>query len=122
MMAGKACNDRRLSDGKQATLHYRSGEIIIRVAPDPVFSRLDRTNQRMSGFAVMACSVLVFRGIAAAYVSAGKTHAQMYPRVAGFHAVFTNAFFCFEDFGLVDMRAFLCHGRSFLSVVSRFAF
>jgi hypothetical protein len=82
---------------------------LIDVAPYPRFTGLDRTHQRVMLPVEMLGRVLVLRRIAASYVSAGEAHAKVYPRIAGFHTVFTDVFACFLDLDLVQVRAFICH-------------
>jgi hypothetical protein len=53
--------------------------------------------------------VLVFRGIAAADVSAFEAHPQMNPRVPGFYAIFANALVGLGKFDLIEVRAFPRH-------------
>jgi hypothetical protein len=60
----------------------------IDVAPAPLFAGFDGAHDWMPGLVEMFGGVFIFRGVAAAYVSADQTHAEVDPTVAGFEALF----------------------------------
>jgi hypothetical protein len=64
----------------------------VGVAPDPIFTRLDRADERMVCAAEMLGSVFVFRRIAATDVRALKAEPQMDPSISRLDAVFTYVF------------------------------
>jgi hypothetical protein len=84
---------------------YLTGHQFVHVAPDPLFSRLDGTHQRMPRGMKVSRGVLVLGGIAAAHVPAFQAHAQVDPGVAGLHAVFTNVLVGSGDADLVEVSA-----------------
>lgn len=56
-----------------------SGQIgTVRIAPQPLFARFDRTDQRMAGLREVAASVFGRRAVAARNRAAGETHAEMH--------------------------------------------
>jgi hypothetical protein len=93
----------------------------IHIAPSPSFTRLEGLHHRMLGFVEVLCRMLVFRGVAAAYVSALETKAQMNPRVAGLQALFATLRrlrLYFVD--VIEMRAG-CHAHYFTPIAERIA-
>ena len=52
---------------------------LIDVAPDPVFARLQRLNQGMSGLVEMLGRVLARRSVAASHMPADQADAQVHP-------------------------------------------
>ena len=63
--------------------------LFINIAPAPVFTRLERLDDRMFRRMEVFRGVLVLRRIAAADVAAGHAEPQVDPRVANLQAVFT---------------------------------
>jgi len=57
----------------------------------------------------MLGSVLVFRGVAATNVAAGKTKAKVDPRVARFEAFFAAVGLRFDALDLIEVRAGIGH-------------
>ena len=51
---------------------------LIDVAPTPMLPRFNGAHQWMAGRMKVFCSVIVLCGVAASYVSANKTHPQVY--------------------------------------------
>jgi hypothetical protein len=88
---------------------YRARDHVIDVAPDPVFSRLDRPHHGMAGVLKVFGGVFVLRRIAAAYVSAGHAHAQVNPGVTKLDALFADMCARARDLNLIQVLAFLCH-------------
>jgi hypothetical protein len=82
---------------------------LVNITPDPGLSRLDRAHERVLGLVEMLGGVFILRRIAARDVAAEQAHAQMNPRVARLNAVFTNVFFGFAKFDLVEVGTFLWH-------------
>jgi hypothetical protein len=71
----------------------RSGEVkfeLVDVAPSPVFTGFKRSHDGVIGGVKVLGGVLIFRGVTAADVSAGKTHAQMNPAITTFKTLFTS--------------------------------
>ena len=63
----------------------------------------------MAGVLEMFCGVLVFGGVAAAYVSAREAHAKLDPAVARLEAFFASVRTRLHFPDLVHMRAFCSH-------------
>jgi hypothetical protein len=74
----------------QFTAFYFAGRKIVFVAPDPEFSGLNGTDQRMAAVMEVLRGVLVFGIITAAYMTAFEAESQMYPGVASRNALFAN--------------------------------
>src|SRR5215472_12606521 len=55
---------------------------LVDVTPSPVLPRLERSNNGVMGPSEVLCRVFVFRGVAAADVTASQAESQMDPRVA----------------------------------------
>jgi hypothetical protein len=87
----------------------RARNYFVDVAPDPVFSGLDRPDHRMPALMKMFGGMFILRRIAAAHLPAHHTHAQVNPGVADLHAFFADVLVCGCDFDLIQMFAFLCH-------------
>jgi hypothetical protein len=87
--------------GDRARNHF------VDIAPDPVFSGLDRTDQGMAALVKMLGGVFILRRIAATDVPAYHAHAQMDPGVAHFHALFTDVSVSGRELDLIQMLAFL---------------
>lgn len=68
----------------------RREESVVRVAPNPPLSRLDRADQRVTCTLDMLVHVLVLGGIAAAHVTADQAHAQVGPAVAQVNAILAH--------------------------------
>src|SRR5260370_21984929 len=83
---------------------------VVRIAPHPVFARLDGAHQRMTRAAKMFRRVFVFRGIATAHVAALQAEAQMHPRIPCFHAILATVFVGACEFNLIEMAASFRHG------------
>jgi hypothetical protein len=64
-------------------------ESLVYVAPAPIFARLKRLHDGMFRLVEMLCGMFVFRGIAAAHVTAAKTLPQMDPGIAHLQAFLT---------------------------------
>jgi hypothetical protein len=89
-----------------------SGHGFVYVAPHPRLARLNRAHQRMLDGMKMLGSVLVLGGIATSDMPANHAHAQVDPRIARLHAVFTDMLVGFLDFDLIQMSALVRHGSS----------
>jgi hypothetical protein len=61
---------------------------LVNIAPAPIFSGLERLDDRVLGFMKVLGGVLVFGRIAAADVAAFQTQAQVHPGVSHFEAFF----------------------------------
>ena len=68
----------------------RREESVVRVAPDPPLTRFDRADQRVICTLDVLVHVLIFRGIAAAYITADQAHAQVGPAVAQVNAILAH--------------------------------
>jgi hypothetical protein len=86
---------------------HRARNHFVNVAPDPVFSGLDRANHGMAGVVKVFGGVFILRRIAATHTPARHAHAQVNPGVADFHALFTDVFVGGCDLDLIQMLAFL---------------
>jgi hypothetical protein len=84
-----------------------AGHDLVYVAPDPVFSGLDRTHDRVRSVVEVFGGMLVLRGIAATDVAAHHAHAEMNPGVAHLYALFANMRVGVGEFDLIQMVAFL---------------
>jgi hypothetical protein len=82
----------------------------IHVAPNPIFSGLDRPHHGMFTGVKMLRGMFVLRRIAAAHVAAGYAQPQVDPGVTKFYALFADADIGVGDFDLIQVFAFLCHG------------
>jgi len=65
----------------EALFEFEHG--FVNVAPAPAFTRFDGLHNRVACGMEMLCCVLSGRSIAATYVTAYKTHAQMHPTTTG---------------------------------------
>jgi hypothetical protein len=89
--------------------HKFAGFDLVHITPNPAFSRLDGTNQRVLRFVEMFGGMLVLGRIAAAYVPTNETQAQVNPRIAGLNTLLTHVFIRFSYLDLVKMRTFFRH-------------
>src|SRR5690348_845187 len=96
---------RLVCDLLKAPRPYFAGLDFVHIAPDPRFSRFDRTNERVFGVAKMLCRVLVLGRIAAAHVAAFEAQPQMHPCVMHLHALFANVLVGTREFDLIEMFA-----------------
>ena len=78
---------------------------LVDIAPAPVFTGLEGLDKGMAGRMKMSGSVLVFRRVAAAYVSAGKAEPQVDPLVSGFHTIFADVLVGCGDTNLIFVLA-----------------
>jgi hypothetical protein len=89
-----------------------AGDHFVDVAPDPVFSGLDRADDRVVAAVEVFGGVLILGRVAAAYLPARHAHSQVNPGVAEFDALFADVFVGGGDFDLIEMFAFLRHFSS----------
>ncbi len=82
---------------------------LIDVAPAPVFTRLERLNNRVVGCVEMLGSMLILRGVATADMATDKALTQMYPCVSDFQAVLAAICARCDLSDLVEMCTLLCH-------------
>lgn len=89
-------------------MSHAIGQIVcdlVHIAPAPVLAGFNGPDHwMMQGMEVLS-GVLIFGRIAATDMAAGETDSQMYPSVAGFHAIFTNMAGRLEITGLLEMTA-----------------
>jgi hypothetical protein len=88
---------------------YFAGNHFVNVAPDPLFSGLNRSHHGMAGVMEMFGGMFVLRRITAAHVPADHAHPQVNPGVSKFDALFTDVSVCGRNFDPIQMLAFLCH-------------
>jgi hypothetical protein len=95
----------RLAGGfDQFAAFYFAGRQIVLVTPDPGFSGLDGTDEWMAGVMKVFRGVLVFRIVAAAYVTAFEAQSEVYPGVASLNTLFTNVSARAGDSDLIQVR------------------
>jgi hypothetical protein len=98
----KTCSD-LIEFGRGSVLlgHWKDFKLFhkefVGVAPHPVFTRFEGTNDGVLGVAIVGGGMFVFGGVATSDVSAGKAEAQVNPRVAHFKA-FLATFTAGSDF------------------------
>jgi hypothetical protein len=81
----------RLTGGlDQFAALYFAGRKIVLVTPDPGFTGLNGPYKWMAGVMKVFRGVLIFRIIAAAYVSTFEAEPEMYPGVASPNALLTD--------------------------------
>lgn len=95
-------------DGLVSDLEF-AGFNLVDITPYPRLTWFDRTNQGMLHLLEMLRRMLVFRRVAAAYVSADKTQSQVNPSVSHFHALFADVRFGCFNFDLIEVRASVVH-------------
>jgi hypothetical protein len=81
----------------------------VHVTPNPRFSRLNGTDERVLCLVKMFGGVLVLGRVAAAHMSADEAQAQMHPGVAHFDALFAHVRIRLFDLDLVQVSAFRQH-------------
>ena len=86
----------------------------IDIAPAPLFVRLDRTHDRMSSCVKVLCRMFIPGIIAARYMSAYQTHAQMHPGIAHIDTFLTDVSCRLQKFDLIEMAAFFRVHRLFV--------
>jgi len=87
----------------------------VDVAPAPILSGLEGSDEGVLGGVEMFCGMAIFRRIAAANVAADQAQAKMHPRVAHQEA-FLAAFAAGRDFlDFLDVRAGLTQCNSLLA-------
>ena len=82
---------------------------VVYVAPRPIFSRLERPHDRVTGAAEVSGGVLVLRVVAAAYVTASHAEPQVDPRITDPQAILTTVGAGRDFANLVPVRTPLCH-------------
>jgi hypothetical protein len=75
----------------------------VDIAPDPVFPRLQRLDQRVALPVKVLRRVLVLRGVAAAHVTTGETKPQVDPRVARLQALLAPLGVGFDVVDLIEV-------------------
>ena len=78
---------------------------LVDITPDPILSRLNRTDHRMMFVMKVLGGVFVLRLIAASHFAAHHAHPQMNPGGAKFDALFANVFVGGRDLDLIEMLA-----------------
>ena len=81
---------------------------LINETPPPVFSRLERPDDGMTGLVEVSRSMLIFRRITTADVTAGKAKAQLDPVVSCLQTLLAALPARLHLSNLRQMRAFLC--------------
>ena len=81
----------------------RRQKSIVRIAPDPSLSRLNRTDQRVVCLLHMSMHVLVLGCIAAAHVSTDQAHAQVGPAIAKVNTILADIRAGLADLDQVQM-------------------
>lgn len=82
---------------------------LVHVTPDPSFSRLDGTDQRMLSFVKMLGCMLVFGRVATANLPANKAQAEVDPLIAHLHTFLTDMLFGLSNFDLIKMGTLFRH-------------
>src|SRR5208282_1661100 len=82
---------------------------LVHIAPDPAFSRLDRTHKRVFRVVKVLGGMLVLGRVATGRMSADEAHTQVNPRIAGLNAVFTHMLVGLSYFDLIKVSAFFRH-------------
>jgi hypothetical protein len=103
-----ASNCRENASRVESDLQF-AGLDFVDITPNPRFSGLDGTDQRVMIFMKMFGGVLVFRGVAAPNLAACQAKSKMYPGIACFDALLANMFGGLFDLDLVEMAAFARH-------------
>jgi hypothetical protein len=86
-----------------------AGFDFVDIAPNPGFSGLNRADEWVLGRVKMLSGMFVLGRIAAAYMSADKTEAQVDPGIAHFHALPADVDIGLFEFDLVQVGTFLRH-------------
>jgi hypothetical protein len=63
----------------------------------------------MLNFMEVLRGMFILRRVTAAHVPASQAEPQMYPGIAGFHALFAHVLAGLPDFDLVEMGALMSH-------------
>jgi hypothetical protein len=96
--------------GRTAFLRRHSAsDHFVNIAPDPVFSRLNRAHHGMAALMEMFGCVFVLRRIATSHLPADHTHSQMNPSVADLHALFADVLVGARNLDLIQMLALRSH-------------
>jgi hypothetical protein len=82
---------------------------LVHVTPDPFFSRLNGTDQRMVSFVKMLGCMLVFGRVATAHLPANKAQAQVDPLIAEFHTFLTGMLLGLSNFDLIKVCTLFRH-------------
>ena len=76
---------------------------LIQVAPAPILSRLERTNDGVTCGVIMLRRMFVLRRVAASDAAANHAKAQVDPYIAHLQAFFASPCVRFDILNLVDM-------------------
>jgi hypothetical protein len=82
---------------------------LVQVAPDPSFSGLDGTDQRMLSFVKMLGCMLILGRVATADVPANKAHAEVDPLIASLHTVLTYMLVGLSNLDLIKVGTLFRH-------------
>src|SRR5690606_19847755 len=89
--------------------------LLVRVAPPPVLTRLERGNERVRGGAVVRTGVPVRGAVAAPHVAARTTHPQVYPPRTDREAVLATVGRRLRVGDLIDVLTGWSHGPALAS-------
>ncbi len=86
-----------------------AGTDFVHITPYPAFTRLDRAYERVLRRMEMPGGVFILRRVAASYMPAYKTHAQMNPSISCLDAILTFVSRRLRNPHLVEVAALCCH-------------
>src|SRR5580693_4647824 len=86
-----------------------AGNHFVDVAPNPLFSGLDRAHHGMVGVMKMFGGMFVLRRITATHIPADHAHPEVNPGVAEFDTLFTDVDIGGPELDLIQVLAFLSH-------------
>jgi hypothetical protein len=84
-------------------------EELIRVAPEPVLSGLERSDYRMAACTVVLGGVRVLGAVAASNMATGLAHSKVHPGVTELKAFLASVAARLDVSHLAEMPALLCH-------------
>jgi hypothetical protein len=84
-------------------------EELVNITPTPVFSWLERLNDRVTGCMEMLGGMLILRIVTTAHMPAFQANTQMHPGVANFQAILTASGTRCDLPYLVKMMTLFCH-------------
>jgi len=86
---------------------------LIDVAPAPIFTGLERLDNRVLGGVKVFCGMFIFGGVTAANMAADQAFAQVHPGISHLQTFFAPVSAGGDITNLIGMRTCLCHKMCF---------